>query len=154
MKPLIHFFTYSLFLLFAPSAHALAIFSTSADWEAITGLRMSEFRVEFGRDRSVSNVGTELYFLDGFPCFGQSDSSRVWISPSQTFAIENATNARMRIVCLYAPSEMKFAYREIRRDASQGRTTGLKVCPVDANGRQLRIDLRECERVGDWGDFR
>jgi len=136
-------------------AYALTVFSTSTDWEAVTGLRASEFRVEFGLDRSVTSIGMELYFLDGFPCFGQSESARVWIAPAQNiFRMDTSTDSRMRIVCLYAPAQIKLAYREMRRDAGQGRTTGLKICPTTHSGRNIRIDLRECNSKGRWNDMR
>jgi hypothetical protein len=127
------------------------MFATSADWEAISGLRMSEYRVSFGRDASVSTIGTELYFLDSFPCFGQAEAVRAWVGPATGFAVDN--DARMRIVCLFAPDELHFAYREARRDAVQAATRGLAVCPVQQDGRNLVVRLNECDRT-DWGEMR
>jgi len=111
---------------------------------------MSEFRVVFGRDRTVSTIGTELYFLDGFPCFGQAEAARVWLSPATSYAVDNA--ARMRIVCIYPPNELRFAYRHVRRDAVQGATRGIAVCPVQGSGRDLTVNLTECEKT-DWREL-
>ncbi|MCL1785622.1 MAG: hypothetical protein FWG39_00530 [Alphaproteobacteria bacterium] len=129
----------------------ITMFATSADWEAITGMRMSEYRVTFGRDRSVSTIGTELYFLDAFPCFGQAEAARAWVAPATSFQMDN--DARMRIVCVYPPKELQFAFREVRRDAVQGVTTGIAVCPAAHSGRNLTVRLNECERT-DWNDIK
>jgi len=146
--------SYSLFLipcsLRAQSSPAVTMFSTSADWEAVTGLRMSQYRVVFGRDRTVSSIGWELYFLDAFPCFGQAEAARVWISPATNYAVDR--DARMRIVCVYAPATINLAYREVRRDAVQGATRGLAVCPVETSGRDLTVNLTECEKT-EWKDL-
>ena len=151
-------FLYSLCLmpytLFASSAHAQTIFSTSTDWEAVTGLRLSEFQIIFGRDRTTSSIGTELYFLDGFPCFGQAEAIRAWISPSNNFAWDSSPGAMMRIVCAYVPDTIQLAYREARRDAGQARTTGILACPVSRDGRRIQVRLDECEQGKNWNEFR
>jgi len=116
-------------------------------------MRLSEFMVSFGRDGSIGNIGWEIYFLDGFPCYGQSETARMWVSPSRHYAIDGGADARGRITCLYAPKTVKLAWREARRDAAQARTRGMAVCEVEHSGRNITIRLDKCERT-DWGDLR
>ena len=147
--------------LFASSAHSTAttpifvrpsIFSTSTDWEAVTGLRLSEYIVRFGRNRTIGNIGLELYFLDGFPCYAQSESARSWVSPTTAYAIDQ--NTFMRIVCLAQPLTVQLAFREATSGASQGRTTGMLTCPAEKSGRDVVVDLTTCERLDSWNDFK
>ena len=149
-------FLFSLFsfLFFAPAQSQPSIFSTSTDWESITGLRLNEFQVVFGRDRTVTNIGLELYFLDGFPCYGQTDTARVWVSPAHNFEWDNNRNALMRITCLVVPETLHFAYREIRSGDSQGRTSGILTCETGKlEGRRIMIHLENCIQGPDWGDY-
>ena len=157
------FFSLSLFLSFSVLAAVTppiattrpSIFSTSTDWEALTGLRLSEFNITFGRDRTVTDIGMELYYLDGFPCYGQSESVRAWISPSRNFAWDESSNAGMRIVCLVVPQKLYFAYREVASIAAQGRTKGMMSCePEVTKSRNIKIRLENCTKDKDWKDFK
>ncbi|MCL1902068.1 MAG: hypothetical protein FWG18_00380 [Alphaproteobacteria bacterium] len=130
-----------------------SIFSTSIDWEAVTGLRLREFQIQFGRDRSVTNVGLELYFLDGFPCYGQTESGRLWVSPSNHFDWDTNRIAMGRITCLTAPKTIQFAYREATRNATQARTTGIMICDTTSSGTKIQVKLNECKIGPDWGDY-
>lgn len=129
-----------------------SIFSTSSDWEAVTGLRLSQYKIFFGRDRTVTNVGIELYYLDGFPCYGQTENVRAWISPARNFAWER--NSFIRVTCLHIPKTMQFAYREVPSSALQGRTKGILTCDTEKSGGDIMIHLENCIQGDDWKDVR
>ena len=73
----------------------VSIFSTSTDWEALTGLRYSEYRGEFIPSSGIVGRGLVLYYLDGFPCYGLGDGVRIWVGPN------NKHDGELRIACLY-----------------------------------------------------
>lgn len=127
----------------------VSIFSTSTDWQAITGLLLNEYRGHFKPDsRLIGNKGLVLYYLDGFPCYGLGDGVRVWMGPN------NKHSGDLRIACVYTPTEINFSWRHAERDADDAVGTGLITCPVDADGRELTIDLSRCEKGKDWSEYR
>jgi hypothetical protein len=130
-----------------PPAPRVSLFSTSADWEAVTGLRLGQYRVKFRGSSGLIKKGLEVYFLDGFPCYGQTDRTQAWISPAAK------TERDVMIVCLYSPEKLYFAWRDAARDADQNATTGILECPV-AKGGDLTIDLSKCARGKDWKEYR
>ncbi|MCL2331332.1 MAG: hypothetical protein FWC61_02185 [Proteobacteria bacterium] len=129
-----------------------SVFSTSADWEAVTGLRLSEYRMTFGRDKTQGDIGLELYFLDGFPCYAQSERVRAWISPSFGYSVDK--DAFMRIVCLAPPQTVQLAFRESRRTDFQGTTTGLLTCQTEKSGNDILVNLTNCQKLDNWKDFK
>lgn len=153
--------TYLLFaicyLLFAGASNAaedpnplprVSVFSTSTDWEAITGLRLGQYEVSFTTDNKLVANGLELYFLDGFPCFGQTDTTNLWIGPN------NRNNrGRLRLVCLYPPEIVRFAWRNVDRNAIQNATTGILECTNEGRN-SIKIDLSKCTRGKEWKEFR
>ena len=131
----------------APQSSRISLFSTTVDWEAVTGLSLAQYRGHFtGRNKSLLKNGLILYYLDSFPCYGEADSVRVWISPYGDDV------GPLRLVCIYPPREIKFAYRNAPQDAEQAETTGLLTCPVSGD-YELHIDLSKCERGPDWKKF-
>ncbi|MDR0967373.1 MAG: hypothetical protein LBL75_00880 [Rickettsiales bacterium] len=124
----------------------VSVFSTSSDWEAVTGLRFSEYTLEFVRSRAINGRGTEIYFLDEFPCVGQASDVRQWISAKRT----KTSAADMRITCLVAPESVKFAWRDAGMDDAQGRTTGMMECETRGRGNTLVIDLADCDTDITW----
>ena len=130
-------------------APRVSIFSTSTDWQAITGLLLNEYRGVFKPDsKLIGNRGLVLYYLDGFPCYGLGDGVRVWMGPN------NKHSGDLRIACVYAPTEINFSWRHADRDADDATGTGLLTCPVNADGRDLTIDLSKCEKGKDWSEYR
>lgn len=129
-------------------APRISIFSTSTDWQAVTGLNLSEYRGTFIPDARLVGRGLVLYYLDGFPCYGLGDGVRVWIGPN------GQNHEHLRIACVAAPREIHFAYRNAARDADQATTTGLLTCPVSDSGRELKIDLSDCTVGPDWQDYK
>lgn len=125
----------------------VSLFSTSVDWEAVTGLTLSEYRGKFTSDSKLVGRGLVLYYLDAFPCYGLGEGVRVWISP------QGRADNDLRIVCLRPPKEISFAWRNMTRDATQGVTQGILTCPVTADGRDLTIDLKKCDKGPDWPDY-
>jgi hypothetical protein len=125
----------------------VSIFSTSTDWEAVTGLRLSEFRIKFLPDSKIIKNGLELYYLDGFPCYGQPDRTQIWLGAN------GKTDRDMIITCLYVPKTITLAWRLAPRDALQNTTTGMMECPI-SDGSELIIDLSECTKGKDWKEFR
>ena len=129
-------------------APRISIFSTSTDWQALTGLRYSEYRGEFIPSSNLVGRGLVLYYLDGFPCYGLGEGVRVWIGPRNTHSGE------LRLACLYAPTEIKFTWLNATRDADDEQSTGILTCPVESNGRELTIDLADCEKGPDWAEYK
>lgn len=136
----------------APSAPAtqprVSIFSTSTDWEGLTGLRFSEYRGQFTSSPSFIGRGMVLYYLDGFPCYGLGDGVRVWVGP------RNQHDGELRIACLYPPTQINFTWRNATRDATQDVSTGILTCPVESDGRDLTIDLSECDQGPEWTEYK
>lgn len=143
------------FLLLLPDCRAadsqpvprISIFSTSTDWQAVTGLLLNEYRATIIPDKKIVGRGLVLYYLDGFPCYGLGEGVRVWVGP-------NWNHQHLRIACIAAPTEIKLAYRNALRDADEATTTGILYCPVDGDGRELTIKLSDCTVGPDWKDYR
>lgn len=131
-----------------PSQPRISIFSTSTDWEGLTGLRYSEYRGKFIPSSKLVGRGLVLYYLDGFPCYGLGEGVRVWVGPN------NKHEGELRIACLYAPEEIKFTWRNATREADQAESTGILICPVESSGRELTIDLEKCEKGPDWSEYK
>lgn len=129
-------------------APRISIFSTSTDWEAVTGLTLNEYRGTFIADKKLVGRGLVLYYLDGFPCYGLGDGVRVWVGPN------GQNHEHLRIACVAAPTEIKFAYRNASRDADDETTTGIITCPTNGNGRELTIDLSNCTVGPDWDEYK
>ncbi|MDR2412928.1 MAG: hypothetical protein LBD50_01820 [Rickettsiales bacterium] len=148
MKKYLFFIFYSLFFVFcAQGAERVSIFSTSADWEAISGLRFFQSAIDFQPDSKLIGKGLELYFLDNFPCFGQTDSTQIWLGA-------NSDNGRrIRIVCLFAPEKVYFAWRNAARDANQDKTTGILECPVKGESA-FKINLSDCVKGKEWKEYK
>ena len=129
-------------------APRVSIFSTSTDWQAVTGLTLNEYNGKFISDKKLVGRGLVLYYLDGFPCYGLGFGVRVWIGP------DGKTDNDLAIACVAAPTEIKFAYRNATRDADQATTTGILTCPVSDRGRDLTIDLSDCIVGPDWDEYK
>ena len=131
-----------------PVAPRVSVFSTTVDWAAATGLPLRQYSGKvMGTDRSFVKNGLVLYYLDSFPCYGEADSVRVWLSPN------GKMSGHLRIVCVHKPETISFAWRNATEDATQARTTGILTCPVDGN-YNFTIDITKCERGPDWVDYR
>jgi len=127
----------------------VSVFSTSTDWQAITGLQLNEYRGEFKVDsKLVGSKGLVLYYLDGFPCYGLGDTVRVWFGPN------GKHDGSLRIACVYAPTEINFSWRHATRDADDATGTGLITCPVSSDGREMTIDMAKCSKGKDWSEYR
>lgn len=129
-------------------APRVSIFSTSTDWQAVTGLTLNEYSGKFISDKKLVGRGLVLYYLDGFPCYGLGFGVRVWIGP------DGKADNDLAIACVAAPTEIKFAYRNATRDADQATTTGILTCPVSDRGRDLTIDLSDCIVGPDWDEYK
>lgn len=131
-----------------PVAPRISLFSTSTDWAAVAGLSWGQYTGKIISDKNlVGNLGLILYYLDGFPCYGEADSVRVWISPS------GKMHGHLRLVCVHAPTEIKFAWRNAKQDADQRATTGVLTCPVTGQ-RDFTVDLGKCVRGKNWQEYR
>lgn len=131
-----------------PASPRVSLFSTTVDWSGVTGLSLSQYVGNFsGRDYSLLKNGLILYYLDSFPCYGEADSVRVWISPTGDMT------GHLRLVCVHAPQELKFAWRNAPADAEQSATTGILVCPVSGD-YELKIDLSKCTKGPDWNEYK
>jgi hypothetical protein len=129
----------------AADAPRISVFSTSTDWEAVTGLRLSQYEIEFIPDNKlIGNNGLEIYVLDGFPCYGQTERARMWIGPN------GRTDGGIRVVCAYAPEKLSFAWRNAARDDAQGRTTGIMDCEL-IDGM---VNMSKCVIGKEWDEFR
>ena len=138
----------------APFAHAddapqprISIFSTSTDWEAVTGLNLNEYRGKISGRSDLIGRGLVLYYLDGFPCYGLGAGVRAWVAPNGT------SNDEIRLACVAEPKTINFAWLNASRDADDRTTTGILTCAVKSNGRDFAIDLTKCTRGPDWDDY-
>ena len=125
----------------------ISIFSTTTDWAALTGLPLRQFTGEFKWSNSDVNRGLVLYYLDAFPCYGEADSVRIWLGPNKQ------SEGRLRLVCVHAPTEISFTWRNATRDAYQAQSTGILKCPVTGD-YELTIDLSKCTRGPDWKEYK
>jgi len=121
----------------------VVIQSASVDWEAVSGRRLSEYKITFA-DADVADRGWELYFLDAFPCFGSAQYVRTWISKSS-----GGSDAFVRAYCLAKPKEIRLAWRPAAKDDRQAKTTGILKCAVDKN---LTVRLGGCEKQ-TWAEW-
>ena len=124
-----------------------SIFSTSSDWEAVTGIRLGQYNVNFIHDSKLIGNGMELYYLDGFPCYGQPDRVQIWLGPN------GKSDRDMLITCLFPPQTINLALRHSKRDVTQDTTTGLLICPVTGT-YNLTIDLSKCALGKEWKEYR
>ncbi len=125
----------------------ISVFSTTTDWAALTGLPLRQFTGEFKWSNSDVNRGLVLYYLDAFPCYGEADSVRIWLGPNKQ------SEGRLRLVCVHAPTEISFTWRNATRDADQAQSTGILKCPVTGD-YELTIDLSKCTRGPDWKEYK
>jgi len=126
----------------------VSVFSTTVDWAAVTGLPLNQYTGTIkGMDKTLIKDGLVLYYLDSFPCYGEADSVRVWLSP------KGKMSGHLRLVCVYQPETISFAWRNAKEDATQARSTGILTCPVEGS-RNFTIDISKCERGPDWNERR
>ena len=126
----------------------VSVFSTTVDWEGVTGLRLNQYTGKItGKDKKFVKQGLVLYYLDSFPCYGEADSVRVWLSPN------GKMSGNLRLVCIHLPEKISFAWRNATEDADQARTTGILTCPVEGK-RDFTIDISKCERGPDWTEYK
>ena len=127
-------------------APRVSIFSTTVDWEGVTGLSLHQYTGKIGGiDRNFVKQGLVLYYLDAFPCYGEASNVRVWLSPN------GKPDQDLRLVCIYKPEKVSFAWRNAGADALDARTTGMITCPIEGD-RRFTIDISKCERGPDWKD--
>lgn len=131
-------------------APRISVFSTSTDWQAVTGLSLHEYRGEFkyANNNKIIGRGLVLYYLDGFPCYGLGGSVRVWLGPRP-----GRHDGNLRIACVHAPTEIRFAWRNAARDADEAATEGVLTCPVTGE-RDFVIDMSKCTRGPDWDSYK
>lgn len=143
------FLSVSAFGADAPVAPRVSIFSTSTDWQAVTGRLLNEYRGKFTGRSPLIGRGLVLYYLDGFPCYGLGGSVRAWVAP------DGKSNDELRLACIAAPKTINFAWLHASRDADDQTTTGIITCSIeDKGGRDFVIDLSKCERGPDWQDYK
>lgn len=131
-----------------PTTPRVSIFSTTVDWAAVTGLSWQQYSGKItGRDKSFVKQGLVLYYLDSFPCYGEADSVRVWLSPN------GKASGKIRLVCVYKPETISFAWRNADEQALDAVTTGIINCPV-VGDREFTIDIAKCERGKDWKEYK
>ncbi len=130
------------------STSRVSIFSTSTDWQALTGLSLEQYSARFIPDaKLIGRQGLVLYYLDGFPCYGLGYGVRVWLGPN------NKHDGDLHIACVYPPTEINFSWRNATRDADQAAGTGILTCPVTGE-RELTIDMSKCRRGKDWSEYK
>ena len=129
-------------------APRVSIFSTSTDWQAITGRLLNEYRGEFRGRSPLIGRGLMLYYLDGFPCYGLGGSVQAWVGPN------GESSHHLRLACIAEPKMINFAWVHASRDADDETTTGILTCEIDGDGgRDFVIDLSRCTRGPDWDDY-
>ncbi len=132
----------------APPPPRVSLFSTSTDWAAITGLPWQQYSGQIsGKSKFLVKEGLVLYYLDAFPCYGEADSVRVWLSPN------GKMSGYLRLVCVHKPETVSFAYRNATEDALDARSTGILTCPVTGN-HNFKIDISKCITGKDWTEYK
>ena len=132
----------------APIAPRVSVFSTTVDWAAVTGLPWRQYTGKImGQDKSFVKQGLVLYYLDSFPCYGEADSVRVWLSPN------GKMSGDLRLVCVHKPETVSFTWRNADEQALDAVSTGIINCPVKGN-RNFTIDISKCERGPDWKEYK
>ena len=131
-----------------PVAPRVSVFSTTVDWSAVTGLSLNQYVGKItGRDKSFVKQGLVLYYLDAFPCYGEADSVRVWLSP------KGKMSGHLRLVCVHKPETVSFSWRNADEQALDAISTGIITCPV-VGDRNFTIDITKCERGKDWKEYK
>ena len=130
-----------------PPVPRVSIFSTTTDWAALTGLPLRQFVGNFKWSNSDVKQGLVLYYLDAFPCYGEADSVRIWLGP------QKQSEGKLRLVCVHAPKNISFTWRNAKRDADQSVSTGILNCPVSGE-RELDIDISKCTRGPEWSEYK
>ena len=126
----------------------VSVFSTTVDWAAVTGLPWNQYTGKItGTQKSLVKEGLVLYYLDSFPCYGEADSVRVWLSPN------GKMSGHLRIVCIAKPEKLLFAWRNATEEATQSRSTGILTCPI-VGDRNFTIDISKCEKGPDWTEYK
>jgi len=126
----------------------VSVFSTTVDWAAVTGLPLRQYSGKIsGTKKSLVKDGLVLYYLDSFPCYGEADSVRVWLSPN------GKMSGHLRIVCVHKPDKISFAWRNATQEATQARSTGILTCPIEGN-TNFKIDISKCEVGKDWDEYK
>ena len=126
----------------------VSVFSTTVDWEAVTGLHLRQYTGEIvGKDKNLVKNGMVLYYLDSFPCYGEADSVRVWFSPNGKMV------GNLRLVCVHKPETISFAWVNAKEDALNIQTTGILKCPISGD-RNFKIDITKCEVGKDWTEYK
>lgn len=132
----------------APITPRVSVFSTTVDWAAVTGLPWRQYTGKiFGRDKSFVKQGLVLYYLDAFPCYGEADSVRVWLSPN------GKMSGHLRLVCVHKPEYVSFSWRNADEQALDSVSTGILTCPV-VGERDFTVDISKCERGKDWKEYK
>lgn len=130
-----------------PPQPRVSLFSTTVDWEAVTGLSLHQFTGHIsGTSRLLVKEGLMLYYLDAFPCYGEADSVRVWLSPN------GKMDGKLRLVCIQKPEKISFAWRNADKDASDAVTEGILNCKIEGKKRDFTIDISKCEQGKKWKD--
>ncbi len=132
----------------APITPRVSVFSTTVDWAAVTGLPWRQYTGKIiGRDKSFVKQGLVLYYLDTFPCYGEADSVRVWLSPN------GKMSGHLRLVCVHKPEYISFSWRNADEQALDSVSTGILTCPV-VGERDFTVDISKCERGKDWKEYK
>ena len=125
----------------------VSVFSTTVDWEGVTGLRLHQYNGTItGTDKQFVKQGLILYYLDAFPCYGEADSVRIWLSPN------GKMDGKLRLVCIQKPEKISFAWRNADKDASDAVTEGILTCKIEGKKRDFTIDISKCEQGKKWKD--
>lgn len=129
-------------------APRVSLFSTSVDWAAVTGRPWQQYTGQIsGGNKSLLKNGLVLYYLDTFPCYGEADSVRVWLSPN------GKMSGNLRIVCIHKPEKISFAWRNATEESVQARSTGILTCPIKGD-RYFTIDISKCEVGPNWSEYK
>ena len=114
----------------------------------MTGLPLRQYTGKIkGGDRDFVKQGLVLYYLNAFPCYGEASNVYVWLSP------KGKASNYLRLVCVYKPEKVSFAWRNATEDAVEARTTGMITCPIEGE-RDFTIDISKCEHDKDWKDIK
>lgn len=125
------------------------IISTSVNLESVTGLRFSEYEINFSNKiNTLIKDGLILYFLDSFPCFAQVDKNYTILK------LNNKNEGNIRLNCLFKPKKISFAWNNIdKNNYSYKQTKGIINCEIKEN-KSFEIDLSSCQKGNNWQDYK
>lgn len=98
---MIRFFVFIITLFYSSFLYSknITIFSTSSDWEKLTGYRFKEYFV----DTNNISKNDKYIYMDSFPCYGLINEVSI------------SVNRQIKILCLFVPKNLTFVKEKTKK---------------------------------------